>query len=155
MTLLLLCLLIGVVAGLRAMTPLAAVCWGAYLGWLHFAGTSLGFIDHKVTVIIFTLLAIGEIFNDKLPKTPARTAPPALIARVVSGACSAAALAVSTGGGLIAAAIAGIVGALIGTYGGYHIRHALVTKANLPDFAVALVEDIIAIGGGLLIVSRL
>jgi len=58
MILLLLCLLIGIVAGLRAMTPLAAICWGAYLGWLHFAGTSLGFVDHKVTVIVFTLLAI-------------------------------------------------------------------------------------------------
>jgi len=27
--------LIGVVAGLRAMTPLAAVSWAARLGWLH------------------------------------------------------------------------------------------------------------------------
>ena len=155
MTLLLLSLLIGIVAGLRAMTPLAAICWGAYFGWLHFTGTSLGFIGQKVTVIIFTVLAIGEIFNDKLPKTPARTAIPALIARVVSGACSAAALAVSVGSGLGGPIIAGIIGALIGTYGGYNVRHSLVTKANLPDFAVAFVEDLIAIAGGLLIVSRL
>jgi uncharacterized membrane protein len=154
MILLLLCLLIGVVAGLRAMTPLATICWGAYLGWLRFAGTSLGFVDHKVTVIIFTLLAIGEIFNDKLPKTPARTAIPSLIARVVSGACSASALAISAGSGLIGPVIAGIVGALIGTYGGYNIRHSLVAKANLPDFVVALMEDVVAIVGGLLIASR-
>jgi uncharacterized membrane protein len=155
MTLLLLCLLIGMVAGLRALTPLAAICWGAYLGWLHFAGTSLGFINHTVTLVIFTVLAIGEIFNDKLPKTPARTAIPSLITRILSGACSAAALAVSTGSGLAAPIIAGIVGALVGTYGGYNARHSLVAKAKLPDFAVALVEDVIAIAGGLLIVSRL
>lgn len=155
MTLLLLCLLIGVVAGLRALTPLAAVCWGAYLGWLHFSGTSLSFIDHTATLVIFTLLAIGEIFNDKLPKTPARTAAPALIARILAGACSAAALAVSAGSGLVGPIIAGIVGALVGTYGGYNIRHSLVTKANIPDFAVAFAEDVIAIVGGLLIVSRL
>ena len=31
---LLLALLIGVVAGLRAMTPPAAVAWGAMLGWV-------------------------------------------------------------------------------------------------------------------------
>jgi uncharacterized membrane protein len=152
MTLLLLCLVLGVVAGLRALTPLAAICWGAYLGWLHFAGTSLGFINHTVTVVIFTVLAIGEIFNDKLPKTPARTAIPSLITRILSGACSAAA---SAGSGLIGPIIAGVVGAVIGTYGGYNIRHALVAKANLPDFAVAFVEDVIAIVGALLVVSRL
>ena len=155
MTLLLLCLLIGVVAGLRALAPLAAVCWGAYLGWLHFSGTSLSFIDHTATLLIFTLLAIGEIFSDKLPKTPARTAAPGLIARILSGACCAAALAVSAGSGLVGPLIAGIVGALVGTYGGYNIRHSLVTKADIPDFAVAFAEDVIAIVGGLLIVSRL
>ena len=155
MTLLLLCLLLGIIAGLRALTPLAAVCWGAYLGWLHFAGTSLGFINHTLTLVIFTVLAIGEIFNDKLPKTPARTAIPSLITRILSGGCSAAALAVSAGSGLIGPIIAGVVGAVIGTYGGYNIRRSLVTKANLPDFAVAFVEDVIAIVGGLLVVSRL
>jgi uncharacterized membrane protein len=155
MTLLLLCLLLGIIAGLRALTPLAAVCWGAYLGWLHFAGTSLGFINHTLTLVIFTVLAIGEIFNDKLPKTPARTAIPSLITRILSGGCSAAALAVSGGSGLIGPIIAGVVGAVIGTYGGYNIRRSLVTKTNLPDFAVAFVEDVIAIVGGLLVVSRL
>ncbi len=155
MTLLLLCFLIGVIAGLRALTPPAAVCWGAYLGWLHFSGTSLGFIDHIVTLVIFTLLALGEIVNDKLPKTPARTSIQGIIPRVLFGACSAAALAVSAGGGLIVAAILGVIGALAGTFGGYNVRHALVTKANFPDLGVALVEDLVAIGGGLLIVSRL
>jgi uncharacterized membrane protein len=155
MTLLLLCLLLGIIAGLRALTPLAAVCWGAYLGWLHFAGTGLSFIDHKVTLVIFTLLAIGEIFNDKLPKTPARTAIPSLIIRILSGACSSAALAVSAGTGLTGAVIAGSLGAVLGTYGGYNIRHSLVTKANIPDFAVAFVEDIVAIIGALSVVSHL
>jgi len=96
-----------------------------------------------------------RIFNDKLPKTPARTAIPSLITRILSGACSAAALAVSTGSGLIGAIIAGSLGAVLGTYGGYNIRHSLVIKSNLPDFAVAFVEDVIAIVGALLVVSRL
>jgi len=155
MALLFLCLFIGVIAGLRALTPLAAVCWGAYLGWLHFGGTGLSFINHKATVLIFTLLAIGEIFNDKLPKTPARTAIPSLITRILSGACCAAALAVSAGSGLAGPIVAGMIGALIGPYGGYNTRHSLVTKAGFMDFPVALLEDVIAIGGGLLIVSHL
>ncbi|TIU80553.1 MAG: DUF4126 domain-containing protein, partial [Mesorhizobium sp.] len=41
-----LALLIGVVAGLRAMTAPAAVAWGACLGWLPVAGTWAGFMGH-------------------------------------------------------------------------------------------------------------
>jgi uncharacterized membrane protein len=154
-TIFLFCFLLGGVAGLRSLTAPAALCWGAYLGWLHFAGTRLAFIDRTATLIIFTLLAIFELINDKLPKTPARTAAPGLIARIVLGAFCGSALSVSTGGSLIVAAVVGIVGALVGTFGGYNVRHALVTRAHLPDFAVALVEDVIAIAGGLLIVSHL
>jgi uncharacterized membrane protein len=65
------------------------------------------------------------------------------------------ALATSAGGSPIASAVVGIIGALVGTFAGYHIRRALVTRAHLPDFAVALSEDFIAIAGGLLIVSHL
>lgn len=155
LTLFLFCFLLGGVAGLRCLTAPAAVCWGAYLGWLHFAGTRLAFIDHTATLIIFTLLALVELINDKLPKTPARTAAPGLIARILMGAFGGSALAVSAGGSPIIAAVAGILGALAGTFGGYNIRHALVTRTHLPDLAVALVEDVIAIAGGLLIVSHL
>jgi uncharacterized membrane protein len=159
MTVILFCFLLGCVAGLRSLTAPAVVCWGAHLGWLHFAGTRLAFIGHMTTLIVFTLLALGELTADKLPKTPARTAALGLIARTFTGAFCGSALAVSAGGSLggslILAAVCGVIGALLGTFGGYNVRHALVTRAHLPDFAVALVEDIIAIGGGLLIVSHL
>jgi uncharacterized membrane protein len=152
-TVLLFCFLLGCVDGLRSLTAPAAVCWGAHLGWLHLAGTRLAFVGHRGTVILFTLLALGELIVDKLPKTPPRTAARGLSARIIFGGLCGAALAVSAGGSLILAAIAGVIGALIGTFGGYNVRHALVT--HLPDFAVALVEDAVAIGGGLLIVSHL
>ena len=159
MTVILFCFLIGCVTGLRSLTAPAVVCWGAHLGWLHFAGTRLAFIGHTATLIIFTLLALVELTADKLPKTPARTAAPGLIARIVMGAFCGSALSVSAGGSLggslILAAVIGVIGALAGTFGGYQVRHALVTRAHLPDFAVALVEDILAIGSGLLIVSHL
>ncbi len=154
-TVLLFCFLLGCVDGLRSLTAPAAVCWGAHLGWLHLAGTRLAFVGHRGTVILFTLLALGELIVDKLPKTPPRTAARGLSARIIFGGLCGAALAVSAGGSLILAAIAGVIGALIGTFGGYNVRHALVTRAHLPDFAVALVEDAVAIGGGLLIVSHL
>ena len=39
-------LVIGIVAGLRAMTAPAAVSWAAPLGWLPLQGTSLAFLGH-------------------------------------------------------------------------------------------------------------
>ncbi len=149
------CFLLGCVAGLRSLTAPAAVCWGAYLGWLHLAGTRLAFVDHTVTLVIFTILALIELVADKLPKTPARTAPTGLIARMVTSAFCGSALALSAGGSLTVAMVVGIIGSLVGTFGGYNLRHALVTQAHLPDVAVALVEDFVAIAGGLLIVSHL
>jgi uncharacterized membrane protein len=153
-TVVLFCFLIGCIAGLRSLTAPAVVCWGAHLGWLHFTGTSLGFIDQTLTLVIFTLLALAELVADKLPKTPARTAMPGLIARIIMGAFCGAALAVATGGGFLGGSIIGIVGAMVGMFGGYNIRHALVTNLNLPDFAVALAEDLIAILGAFYIVSN-
>lgn len=155
MTLLIACLLLGCVTGLRSLTAPALVCWGAYFGWLHFAGTKLAFLGHRSTLIFFTVLAIGELIADKLPKTPARTAPLGLIARIAFGGLCGWALATSTAGNPSVAAMVGIVGALIGTFAGYSTRKALVTRAHIPDFVVAMAEDVIAIGGGLLIVSHL
>jgi uncharacterized membrane protein len=153
-TILLFCILIGVVAGMRALTAPAVVCWGAHLGWLHLAGTKLAFLGAEWALILFTVLAVVELITDQLPKTPARTVPPQVSARVLFGALCGWALAIAVGGSALLGAGCGIIGALIGTYGGYHTRHALVTKAGLPDFVVAVAEDLIAILGGLFLVSH-
>src|SRR5450755_4705561 len=100
--------LIGVVAGLRALTPLAAVSWAARLGWLHLENTFLAFLGFAATPYIVSALALGEIINDKLPNTPSRKAPPGFIARIFTGALSGAALgaaAQSLFGGAVAGAI--------------------------------------------------
>ncbi len=153
--LLFLCFLLGFVTGLRSLTAPAVVCWAARLGWLHFAGTKLAFIDRPTTLIIFTLLALAELTADKLPNAPARTDLPGLITRIVFGGLCGVALATSVSGNLLVAAIIGVIGALVGTFAGYNIRRALVVQGHLPDFGLALVEDLIAIGGSLLIVSHL
>jgi uncharacterized membrane protein len=154
MTILIFCFLIGAVTGLRSLTPAAIVCWAARFGWLHFSGTHLAFIDRPATLVVFTLLAIVELITDKLPMTPARTSAPGLTARIVFGGCCGAALSVSAGVALVAPLLAGVIGAVSGTFAGYNIRHALVNRAHLPDLLVALVEDLIAIGSGFLILSH-
>ncbi len=108
----LLAFLIGVVAGLRAMTPLAAVSWAAHAGWVRLGGTPLAFLGATAAPYITTILAIGELINDKLPKTPSRKAPPSFIVRILVGALCGAAFVWPAG------ALAGAVGAVTGTLGG-------------------------------------
>jgi uncharacterized membrane protein len=149
---LLLAFAIGVVAGLRAMTAPAAVSWAARVGWLHLAGTPLAFFGAAVTPWIFSLLASGELVNDLLPSAGSRKAPPAFAARIVSGGLCGAAVGASAGflaGGIVA----GVLGAVSGTLGGYAAR-ARLARAFGHDLPAALLEDVVAIGAGLLVVSR-
>ena len=41
-----------------------------------------------------------------------------------------------------------------GSFGGYQARTGLVKPLRAPDFAIAVVEDLLAIGGSLWVVSR-
>ncbi len=143
---LMLAVVIGIVAGLRSLTAPALVSWAAHLGWLNLQGTPLAFMGSTVAVAIFTLLAIVELIGDVMPKTPARTTPVPLIARIVLGGLSGACLYAAASQSLPVGAILGIIGALIGTYGGYHIRKALVNGLKVNDILIAIPEDIIAIG---------
>jgi uncharacterized membrane protein len=146
---------IGVVAGLRALTAPATVSWAAHLGWIQLAGSHLSWMSSIITVAILTLAAIGEIVNDKLPKTPPRTAPPSIVIRMVMGAFAAATLSAGTGGPLWIGALLGAIGALIGTFGGYYVRTGVVKALHSPDWPIALIEDAVAICGGLFLASRL
>ncbi|RLP26207.1 DUF4126 family protein [Mesorhizobium sp. YM1C-6-2] len=147
----LLALLIGVVAGLRAMTAPAAVAWGAYLGWLPLSGTWAGFMGHWIAVAIFTVLALVELVGDQLPSTPSRKVPVQFGTRLVSGAFVGAIIG-TAGGALIAGLVAGIVGAAIGTYGGAEVRSRLAGAFG-RDLPAALIEDAVAILLAFLVVS--
>lgn len=146
--------LLGCVAGLRSLTAPALVCWAARLGWLHLEGTWLSFTTHPATLTILTLLAVAELAADKLPFAPARTAPIGLIARLITAMFSGAAIALGRGTTLYFAAIAA-VGAVAGAFAGYHLRRTLVVRGKLPDFLVALAEDAVAVGAGVLVLWRL
>jgi uncharacterized membrane protein len=139
----LLALLIGVVAGLRAMTAPAAVAWGAYLGWLPLSGTWAGFMGHWIAVAVFSLLALAELVTDQLPSTPSRKVPQQFGTRLVSGALTGAIIG-TAGGMLIAGLVAGVVGAAIGTYGGAEVRTRLAGALG-RDLPAALIEDAVAI----------
>jgi len=145
--------LIGFFAGLRSLTPPAAVAWAVHLGWLRLA-RPWALIGSLPAVIILSLLAVTEIILDKLPNTPNRTAPPGLIARIVTGGLTGACVSLGGGKTALVGAGLGVVGGIVGCFGGYEARAWLVKSLGLPDFYIALLEDLIAIGGSLFIVSR-
>jgi uncharacterized membrane protein len=145
---------IGIVAGLRSLTAPAAVAWAAHLGWLDLQGSRLAFMASTVAVAVFSLLAVGELIGDKLPKTPRRTAIAPLLARIFAGALCGACLGAAANRSLLPACLLAGVGGVIGAFAGYEIRRRLVSQFHLKDFFVAVFEDLIAIGLACLIVSR-
>ncbi len=149
MSLYLLALLIGVAAGLRALTAPAAVAWAIYLGGLDLGGSWLAFLGNVWVRWILTALALVELVTDQLPSTPSRTVPVQFGTRLVMGALSGAAVG-AAGGSSVGGLLAGAVGAVVGTLGGHAFR-ARLAAAFGSDRPAAFIEDAVAIGGALLI----
>jgi uncharacterized membrane protein len=140
--------LMGCVCGLRSMTGPAIVCWAAHLGWLNLDGSKLAFLHHRLPLVIFTLAAAGELIVDKLPFVPRRTMIAPLVVRFLSGALCGAAWA-----WWFPSTLSGGIGGVAGAFAGYHLRRWLTVSRGLPDLPVALLEDAVGIGMGLLVVS--
>ncbi len=145
---LLLALLIGVVAGLRAFTAPAVLAWAAMLHWVNLSNTWASWMGHWATVAILTVLAVAELISDKMPTLPSRKSAPQFLVRLATGAFSGAVLGTAWGyrwGSLGA----GLIGAVLGTLGGYAARTHLVAASGGRDRAVALGEDLFAASAGI------
>jgi uncharacterized membrane protein len=145
---------IGFLAGLRTVTPPAAVAWAAYLGWINLRGTLLAFLGSIIAVALFTVGAAGEFVTDQLPSTPARTVPVQLGARIVMGGFCGAALALAAAQSVLMGIVVAMIGSVAGTFGGYHARRGLVRGLKIPDFIIATLEDVIAVSAALFVASR-
>ncbi len=149
----LLALLLGVVTGLRTMAAPTAVSVAARMGWLDLSGTWLAWLGYAWTPWILGLFAIAELILDQLPSTPSRKAPVGFTARVLAGMLAGGAISAAEGS-LIVGAVAGVMGAIVGTLGGYAMRVRLA-KAFGRDRPAAFIEDAIAYVGAALVVSAL
>src|SRR5271154_4320855 len=145
---------IGIVAGVRTMTAPTVVAWAAHLGWINLSGSHLAFMGSIWVAAIFTLGALGEFVFDLLPNTPPRTGARGLTCRIITGSLAGACLGLAGGLSPWLGALLGIVGAMAGAFGGYHARAGLVRSLGVPDAVIAIPEDLLAIGLGLLLVSR-
>lgn len=153
MTMLLLALIVGVIAGLRAFTAPAIVSWAAALGWLNLDGSWLAFLGYRFTPYVFTVLAMVEFVTDQLPSTPSRKVPMQFAPRLLSGALCGAAVGIPSGQ-LLGGLMAGVVGAVIGTLGGAAVRGRLAVSFG-KDRPAALIEDAVAVLAGALVLGTL
>ncbi|TWU29843.1 DUF4126 domain-containing protein [Bythopirellula polymerisocia] len=149
MSVLILCLLLGVVSGMRTLSGPTAVSWFAYLGWLEVGGTWFEFLAKAATRWILSVLAIGELIADQLPSAPNRTDPPLLVARLISGGFTGGVVGASKGL-LWQGIVAGVIGAITGTFGGLRLRFRLA-KYFGKDTPAACLEDLLVYGGATLI----
>jgi uncharacterized membrane protein len=144
---------IGVVAGLRSMTAPALVALAINRKHLPPPAGKLSAMRANRTAAILAVLALGELVVDKLPGVPKRTSPIALMVRVASGAFAAGVLSSSRERSVAGGAIAGGLGAVAGAFAGYSARKKIVENTRAKDPIVAVVEDAIAIAGGLMVVA--
>lgn len=151
MTVIVLSMLIGVVAGLRAMTAPAAAAFGARYGALAVGGTPMAFMGFTWVAWILGVAALSELVTDQLPTTPSRKVPVQFSARIITGALSGATIGAASAS-LVTGLLAGVVGAVIGTLGGAAFRSRLAAAFG-TDRPAAIVEDIVAIVAAVLIVT--
>ena len=124
-----------------------------HLGWLKLQ-RPLALFGTLQAVVALTLLALAELVGDKLPQTPSCTAPIGLIARFVTGGVAGACVAAGGASSALLGALLGSVGGITGAFAGYQARTRLVKGLSTPDVFMALLKDLIAIGGSLWVVSR-
>ena len=137
--------LLGGMTGLRSMTPMAVICWFAYHGYLDVQGSWAFWTARGISVVIFSVLALGELIGDKLPKCPNRTDAFPLIARIAFGGLVGAIVATALQGSAIEGVLLGSASALAGTFLSFHIRQHLTRISKVPDFCVAMIEDASAV----------
>ena len=136
-------LMLGMSTGMRTMTAMAVLCWCAWLGLLPEPGWA-AWSAMLFSAIVFTVFALGEYVGDTLPSTPSRKKIPLMLARLCFGALAGSLGAHAMGQPVAGGVVFGMVGALIGTYGGYRVRMFLASKLG-HDLPVALVESAFAL----------
>jgi uncharacterized membrane protein len=142
-------LLLGVIAGLRTFPAPAVVAWAVHLGRLDLTGRPLALLGNPWVRWPLTLFVLVELVFDQLPSSPSRTTPPQFAGRLISGALVGTAVGAAVDHSLLGA-MAAVGGAIIGTLGGSRAR-AWLARTLRSDHPAGFIEDVVAIGGALLI----
>jgi uncharacterized membrane protein len=140
-------ILMGAVAGMRAVTPLAAVTNAARTGMLPKDNGAPRILHNRLASAGMLALAGGELAGDKMKSAPDRIVAAGMLARVITGAIAGAALAprrqLSLGAALGAGAAVGAA------YLSFNLRMRAI--ARYGQKSTGAVEDAIAVGSAALI----
>lgn len=133
-------ILMGLVGGQRALTPLAVVAVAALRDELRRDNGAPRLLGHPAVAAAALALAVGEMAGDKLQSAPDRVMPAGLVARFATSAIAGAALAPRSQR-WPAAAAAGTT-AIIASYFGWRARmkamerHSQSSTGFIEDAAV-------------------
>jgi uncharacterized membrane protein len=108
----------------------------------------------RSTATTLAALAVGELVADKLPFIPDRTTAGPLLGRFVGGGICGAAICLANDENPWLGALVGGLAATGAAFAGRELRRIGARKGK-PDFMVALVEDVVAVGGGLSAIGAL
>jgi uncharacterized membrane protein len=140
--------LLGCATGLRSQMGFAALVNGIPSSVLPRP------LRHRGTRTAALTAALGELVADKLPNTPARTAPVGLASRLVLGGVTGALVGSVTGAGVVVTTAIGAGTAGVAAFAGLGARRRLTRR--LTPITAALTEDVVAAGlaaVGVLVVS--
>lgn len=138
-------ILMGLVAGQRGMTPLAAIAAAARRGTLPPGAPLQGLMANPVIAGGAVAMAAAEMAGDKMKTAPDRIVPIGLVVRSITSAYAGAALAPR--GQRAAGAALAVVAALGASYVGWRMRCAAMEKYG--QTATGAVEDAAVLGSGL------
>ena len=139
--------LMGAVAGMRSMTPLAAVAHAARSGRLP--------IDHGASPLLSSplvsagtlALAAAELAGDKMKSAPDRVVVAGMAARIATGAIAGMALAPRRQRGI--AALLGATAAVGAAYASFDARRRAMERYG--QTATGVIEDALALASAALI----
>ena len=142
-------LLIGLVGGMRSLTPLAAVALAKNQRWLPRDNGAPDIIGNPIVTTGLVALAIGELFGDKMKTAPDRIIPAGIAARMVSGAISGAALAPRNQ--RVTAATLGAIGAIASAYITWDARMRAISEHG--QTTTGLFEDAVTLSTAAAVVA--
>jgi len=142
--------LMGFITGMRTMTPMAVLCWFAWLKLLPVDGSWAWWFGVLWVAVLFTVLALAEYVADKMGKSPRPTRPTVLVVRFFFGGLVGAILASGLDASGVEGVILGVLGALVGAFAAYQLRHQLTRRIGCKMWQVTLTEDVFAIAAAIL-----
>lgn len=142
--------LIGLVAGQRGMTPLAAVATATRRGRIPVALPLQPLLENPIIAAGTATLAAAEMGGDKMKSAPDRIVPVGLATRAVTAAYAGAALAPGDRR-LLGGAVA-VGTALASSWIGWRLRCAAMRRYG--QTTTGFVEDALVFGSGMAIALR-